>query len=392
MSPSNSTPPQHIVIIGGGIIGVCTGYYLAIHPSRPANSKITIVEATHVAGAASGKAGGLLALDWHGQATASLSELSYRLHQELSQEHDGVKNWGYRAVDTLSVTTDLTTKSKRKSPVHWLPEGTVQHSRVLGTKKTTSQVHPYKFSHTILKSFLEREGTELIIGEPTKYSHNQTQSPNVSSVVISPTPSSPNSFSQPRTLAPVTSLILSAGPWTSSLANTLLPRNIAKNIGITGSRAHSIVLKTNEGWDLTEHALFTDMTLEGGGVAEPEVYTRPDGTAYVCGASDNEPLPAYSSNVKPSPHSISQLHLQASSLSPNLSPQNTTIKAEQACFLPIADRGRPYIGKVRGMDGVYLASGHSCWGICQGPGTGKVMSELVWEGKVRSADISKLAP
>lgn len=34
----------------------------------------------------------------------------------------------------------------------------------------------------------------------------------------------------------------------------------------------------------------------------------------------------------------------------------------------------------------------SCWGITQGPGTGKVLSEMILEGKARSADVSKLAP
>ena len=78
MSPiasSSSTAPKSIVIVGGGIIGVCTAYYTSISPRfQPAKGdSITLVEATDVASAASGKAGGLLALDWHGQATASES-------------------------------------------------------------------------------------------------------------------------------------------------------------------------------------------------------------------------------------------------------------------------------------------------------------------------------
>lgn len=33
------------------------------------------------------------------------------------------------------------------------------------------------------------------------------------------------------------------------------------------------------------------------------------------------------------------------------------VVAEQACFLPIADRGRPLVGKVKGVEGVYIGSG-----------------------------------
>lgn len=73
-------------------------------------------------------------------------------------------------------------------------------------------------------------------------------------------------------------------------------------------------------------------------------------------------------------------------------PDNADVQAEQACFLPIADRGRPLIGRVKGADGVYVASGLSCWGITQGPGTGLCMAQLILEGKASAADISRLAP
>jgi glycine/D-amino acid oxidase-like deaminating enzyme len=73
-----SPQPKQIVIVGGGIIGTCTAYYTSISPhfSAEKGDSIILVEATEVAGAASGKAGGLLALDWHGQATTSEYRLS----------------------------------------------------------------------------------------------------------------------------------------------------------------------------------------------------------------------------------------------------------------------------------------------------------------------------
>lgn len=113
---------------------------------------------------------------------------------------------------------------------------------------------------------------------------------------------------------------------------------------------------------------------------------------YSCGAGDNEPLPETAADVKPSPTAIQKLHKQAHAISPVFDTINADVQAEQACFLPIADRGRPLIGKVKGVEGVYVASGLSCWGITQGPGTGLCMSELILEGKAKSADISRLAP
>lgn len=97
---SSLTSPQKLVIIGGGIAGVSTAFYLTRHPSLPSGSSITIIEGTDIAAAASGKSGGFLAKDWHGAATASLSAMSYDLHKELADEFAGEK-WGYRTVDTL---------------------------------------------------------------------------------------------------------------------------------------------------------------------------------------------------------------------------------------------------------------------------------------------------
>jgi glycine/D-amino acid oxidase-like deaminating enzyme len=54
---------QNIVIIGGGIIGCTTAYYLTRHPAFSAATTITVLEASRhgVAQGASGKAGGLVA-------------------------------------------------------------------------------------------------------------------------------------------------------------------------------------------------------------------------------------------------------------------------------------------------------------------------------------------
>lgn len=115
--------------------------------------------------------------------------------------------------------------------------------------------------------FLERPGTKLVLGSAAGY---DTSSRHLS-VKLKDTGKLEK--------LPTTHLVLAAGPWTGSLAKTLLPAAQAKTIGVSGSRAHSLVLKTEE--RLTAHALFTDMTLEDGDTAEPEIYARPDGTVYM---------------------------------------------------------------------------------------------------------------
>ncbi|KAK1766109.1 FAD dependent oxidoreductase-domain-containing protein, partial [Phialemonium atrogriseum] len=90
----DSQQKRNIVIIGGGIIGCTTAYYLTRHPKfDPSLHRITLLEATAIAAGASGKAGGLLAL-W--AFPSCLVPLSYRLHADLAREHGGADRWGYR--------------------------------------------------------------------------------------------------------------------------------------------------------------------------------------------------------------------------------------------------------------------------------------------------------
>lgn len=377
--PTNQ-PPQNIAIIGGGIAGISTAYFLANSPALPPGAKITVVEGTEIAAAASGKSGGFLAKDWHGTPTASLSAMSYDLHAELAGKYGGAEKWGYRTVDTLSVETDATRKSKRAPPVSWLPPN-VLSSRSLGDHRTTAQVHPGLLTKFLADQTFTSPNTKLVIGRAVSVKQEDGAS---RSVVVKTTSGEQE--------IPADCVVLAAGPWTGKLAVTLLGKKVGGQLGVEGHRAHSIVLKTKE--TLSAHCLFTSMTLEDGSAGEPEVYTRPDGTTYICGAGDNEPLPDTAADVKASPDAIAKLHKQAHALSHvfDSSKGEADVVAEQACFLPIADRGRPLVGKVKGVEGVYIGSGLSCWGITQGPGMGKCLAEMILEGKAKSADISRLAP
>lgn len=168
-----------------------------------------------------------------------------------------------------SVTTDANGKSNKPAPISWLPNGTVLASRVLGTTSTTSQVHPEQFTKFLLAKFLERPNTSLVIGSATSLTRKATGEPE--SVVVS-------TKDGERTVA-CDRLVLAAGPWTGRVASKLLSSKAAVHCAVDGQRAHSIVLQSKE--TLSAHALFTDMTLRDGSSAEPEVYCRPDGTAYM---------------------------------------------------------------------------------------------------------------
>lgn len=93
----------HTVIVGAGIIGVSTAYFLSHSPSRDPDHTITILDPSPPASGASGKAAGFIARNWTGSATTSLEDLSFRLHKELAQQYGGDEKWGYRPCRVLSV-------------------------------------------------------------------------------------------------------------------------------------------------------------------------------------------------------------------------------------------------------------------------------------------------
>ncbi|BGO96298.1 hypothetical protein NBRC10512_000368 [Rhodotorula toruloides] len=391
--------PRHIGIVGGGIIGSSTAFWTArLARERSLPVDITLFEGSSVAAGASGKAGGLLALDWHGPSTASLAALSYRLHSELAAEYGGADRWGYRRLDTLSVSADLSSSSssaklssrsrklKGAELFPWLNKDVLTASDVLGSQDTTSQVHPEQFTRAMVEE-AEKLGVKVVYGS-VEGAQDRADGGYDLSV-------SPRDSSQDRATVPVTDVVVAAGPWTGKLLSKLgLDKQAGRAKAIKGSRAHSIVLKTAPGRELPAQALFTSIKEVGGRHAEPEVYNRPDGTSYICGPTDSSALPTLASSVSTESSAIDLLISQAARLAPDyLSTENgqysATVERRQACYLP-GGSGDPVIGEI--AQGAYVASGHSCWGICNGPGTGYVMAELLLDGKVKSADIDDLSP
>lgn len=110
------------VVLGTGIIGLSTAYYLArlADPeddatSQPATSdsqseptsqrhEIHLVEPSpELFASASGKAAGFLAKDWFAPAVSPLGEFSFDLHRKLAAEHNGRARWGYSSSVSYSL-------------------------------------------------------------------------------------------------------------------------------------------------------------------------------------------------------------------------------------------------------------------------------------------------
>ena len=119
-------------IIGAGIIGLSTAYYLSLS-SRTAGSSIHLIESSpELFASASGYAGGFLAADWFAPALAELGALSFRLHKELADAHNGQTRWGYSRSTGTSLAS---TAAGGSNGYDWLRHG--------GSRATTRARHEF---------------------------------------------------------------------------------------------------------------------------------------------------------------------------------------------------------------------------------------------------------
>ncbi|RMZ67205.1 fad dependent oxidoreductase [Pyrenophora seminiperda CCB06] len=395
---------------GGGIIGSTTAYFLSRHPNfKKERDTITLLEATKIAGGASGKAGGLLAL-W--AYPSCIVPLSYKLHQELAEIHGGVDRWGYRAVhcgqvdmygvlakkksdkgDANGKTKDDSVSLQKRTQkaigllraagvpkdLDWVAADGIKSYEEMGTPLTTAQVHPYLFT-TSMAQLAEEQGVKIIYGSATSIVQENNA---VRSVCYKAKDTGDEQILEANTV------ILTAGAWT---------KTIWSPSPISALRAHSVTIRPSR--PVSAYALFTSIdmprstsTSKRGETVTPEIYARPNNEVYACGDGDQLiPLPTATDLVQCDESRCQEIVDQVASISEEL--RDGQVTARQACYLPNVSRGSgggPLIGETS-VKGLLMGAGHTCWGIQNGPATGKLLSELVFDGEVRSAQIASLDP
>lgn len=431
---------RHFVVVGAGIVGVCIAYYLLQNPRfDKSKDRISILESKRVAGGASGKAGGLLAL-W--AFPQQIVPLSFQLHQDLAAQFGGEDEWGYRRLTTVSVEGDISDdrmmqldperllkplkaqqaqqkqgqqadsavsakpmsratikknsieiessksddsklSSHLPKNLSWIDNKVINDWSQLGNKSTTAQVHPYQFTTFMLKQCLSTGCVELIIGKVDDILINEDGQ--CEGVIYHPSSAQAeyDGTSEEKIELLGDEVIMSIGPWTSKI----LP-----DCPISGLRAHSIIIEPENVNEISPYAVFTELKLNKNKFVSPEIYARKD-EVYVCGEGDSSVLiPETTDDVEVVNDKCEELFKYVSKLSPNLS--KGKILKKQACYLPVLDipsSSGPLIGETN-VPKLYLASGHSCWGINNAPATGLLMAEILLEGEAKSCDISALNP
>ncbi|EXJ80928.1 hypothetical protein A1O3_07216 [Capronia epimyces CBS 606.96] len=158
------------VILGGGIIGLSTAYYLAQQKEASTTSQsqsysLYIVESSPALfESASGYAGGFLALDWFVPAVASLGALSYRLHRELAEKHDGPRRWGYGGSHVYSLSVEdvgVSGPGRKARGEDWLLQGT-SRAGLVGTNSEADRNSHVSHSQHADRVNVNADGTPAV--------------------------------------------------------------------------------------------------------------------------------------------------------------------------------------------------------------------------------------
>lgn len=219
------------VIIGAGIIGVSTAFYLSKH--QPGGTIHLVDSSPELFASASGYAGGFLARDWFGTGVASLAALSFDEHKRLAALHDGASTWGYSRSTSLSYTAASQTLGRRSQrgedwlrygtsrsdaaaasgpdgfPGHilppWLRREVGDTVKPIGDDKTTAQVDPLQLCRFLLKLCLD---SGVHISQPARaIAIMKDVRGQLSSVRIA------DAQSSTETDVPCTRLVIAAGAW-----------------------------------------------------------------------------------------------------------------------------------------------------------------------------------
>ena len=205
-----------------------------------------------------------------------------------------------------------------------------------------------------------------------------------------------NSSSHERTSIHLTSLVIAAGAWSSSVIGTLFPDSPPfLQQAISSLAGHALVLRSPS-WpppalDNTDHVptgsgCHAVFTTEAEGGYSPEIFSRmPNGEIYLAGLnSSTYPLPSEVDERVIDPAAIAILKKTAR----RLCGDKVEVLRESVCWRPVTQWGTPV---VHGLSNilqsnckVILAAGHGAWGISLSLGTGYCVA-----GMVQAKDMSK---
>ena len=152
----------------------------------------------------------------------------------------------------------------------------------IGNQIDTAQVHPYKFTCTLLEKAKERGN--LTLRENTVVIGLQKDGNSVIGVKL-----------EGGEVVYADDVILACGPWSKTVVSKWMNEDLGKNLErhVIPEKYYSIIIEPSEENKpkIPGAALFLKNTSPVAKLSEPEVYPRPNGLVFVCGCEEVVPLP-----------------------------------------------------------------------------------------------------
>jgi len=344
---------RDVLIIGGGVIGLTTAYFLARD-----GMQVSVVDTGNLGREASWAGAGIISPGNSDRATGAMNLLrahSCRLFPILSEElrqSTGQEN-GYRAcggVELASGIDDATVAEwdaegieYRNLPARELKrlESAFAHVHEDGYfLPTMAQVrNPWHLRALI--AACQNLGVELLPNTPIR----QLECRHLRRIE--------GARSNSATLR-ADRFLVAAGPWTDSLLKPLGWRP-----GVFPVRGQMVLFRA-------ELPLFTPILLQG------KRYLVPRTDGRILAGSTEEDVGYVKSTTE---EGVGMLTDMARTLVPAL--REVPIETTWSGLRPATHDGLPYLGRVPGMDNLFVASGHFRAGIQNSPATGLIMSQLL---------------
>ena len=354
-----ATTNADVVIIGGGIAGIATAYYLG-----QAGVKSTVIERDGVGSHASGFAyGGVGSAGGSGMTgpTLAVAVEGARLHRQLAEalpDQTGV-NFEFRERPSISLafTNDEAEAAKSSVPpepregyeVQWVDAGQARaiepriSPAVLGAVHTLggADVEPYRLAVALTQA-AEDLGATVRHGRVTGLRRNGER---LLGVTL-----------EDGEVA-CRHVVLAMGPWSGEASAWLgVPVPVRPLKGqILRLRVPGPAYRYSIGWQ--------------GNYAT----TKPDGLVWA--GSTEEEVGFDESTTEPARDEIMAALLK---MLPSIA--NTQLVRQTACLRPLSSDRLLLLGQVPGWEGVYIATGGGRSGIALGPAMGRITADLITQG------------
>ncbi|KAI6747999.1 hypothetical protein HG531_008541 [Fusarium graminearum] len=298
------------VIVGGGIIGIATAYYLSEH--QPGSPIHLVDSSAQLFTSASGYAGGFLARDWFHKDLASLGALSFDEHERLAEQYGGREKWLY--AKSVTVNYELPRrKPKSFAGKDWLSEGGSRTDLVDERGEVKDRNSPpwlKRVKGDALSLVDNGEGTAVL--DPLRLCQFLLEKCREAGVRIH-TPAIVRHIG--ADCHDELSILVCAGAWTPSVLESMFPGSHI-NIPVISLAGHSLVVKNPADIGDTFHSVYTSTD-----TFSPEIYARPNGDIWLGGLNASIRLPPLATGAKPIDSSIEKLKDLAKQLAlPRCSP------------------------------------------------------------------------